>query len=57
MGKRCPPSSKPWGMGIAMFVLRRVGRWVQIGDRQAVPPLIQALGYEMFVRRRVGRWV
>jgi hypothetical protein len=25
----CPPSSKPWGMGIAMFVLRRVGRWVR----------------------------
>jgi hypothetical protein len=24
-----PPSSKPWGMGIAMFVLRRVGRWVR----------------------------
>jgi hypothetical protein len=22
-----PPSSKPWGMGIGMFVLRRVGRW------------------------------
>jgi HEAT repeat protein len=27
-----------------MFVRRRVGRWVKIGDRQAVPPLIQALG-------------
>jgi hypothetical protein len=24
-----PPSSKPCGMGIAVFVLRRVGRWVR----------------------------
>jgi HEAT repeat protein len=26
----CPISSKPWGIGIAMFVLRRVGRWVRL---------------------------
>jgi hypothetical protein len=41
-----------------MFVRRRVGRWVKIGD-QAVPPLIQALGDRdrMFVLRRVRRWV
>jgi hypothetical protein len=32
-----PLSSKPCGIGIAMFVRRRVGCWVQIGDGQAVP--------------------
>jgi HEAT repeat protein len=42
-----------------MFVLRRVGRWVKIGDRQAVPPLIQALrdGNSDVRAAACGRWV
>jgi HEAT repeat protein len=42
-----------------MFVLRRVEALGAIGDRQAVPLLIQAcgrtMGIAMFVLRRVGR--
>jgi HEAT repeat protein len=40
----CPRSSKRWGIATVMFAVRQRRRWAHLGDPQAIPALIQALG-------------
>jgi HEAT repeat protein len=42
--KPCPRSSKRWGIAIVLFAVRQREALGKLGDPQAVPALIQALG-------------